>query len=65
MISDMTNSEKFYLDYIKNSESFNKHFEFKPIILTTGSWPIYNPKMGRKNVPDQLLDPVIRLNELY
>ena len=55
MINDISNSEKFYEDFVKNDKNFNKNFEFKLMILTSGSWPIFNPKSGHENVPSALI----------
>ena len=51
MVNDITNSEKFYEEYIKSNKVYNKDFEFRLMILTSGSWPIFNPKTGHENVP--------------
>ena len=65
MVNDITNSEKFNAEHIDNNEIFSKVFKFKLMILTTGSWPIYNPKTGKSNVHEELLDPVNKLDKLY
>lgn len=56
MIKDISDGEKFNEDFIKTNKSLIiNDIEFKLMILTGGSWPIYNPKIGSENVPETLI----------